>query len=218
MKHTDLRDNIIACRACNDSNILPSPRYGTGAVSKPARIMIVGQNPPREESRCKQGAWMIHYRELVDQIGPHEQLVWDLVDQFPWELRETYATQGVKCPTSGNSQPSRWQAQLKCSSWLREEIRLVRPPIILAFGDGGHDAVMMALSSNPSQPTGGPFRTRYVQPVGASVDGVVRVWSHLQPSPDARFIKIIHAPHPSKVGRFINRESWMTTILGELLP
>lgn len=213
--HRDLRPSILACRACTDPKLIPAPRYGTGAVSAPCQIMIVGQNPPHDDERCQHGAWMLHYPDKVHLLGPHELLVHELLSDFP--RAAVYATQGVKCATVGNAQPSRWQAQLKCASrWLREEIRLVRPPTILAFGDGGHDAVMMALSSNPAQPSGGPFRTRYVQPVGASVDGVVRVWSTFLGEEMGDQVKIIHAPHPSKVGRFINRESWLSILREEI--
>lgn len=222
--HSQLRELIDSCRSCKDPSLHRAPRHGTGCMTPGIRcqLMVVGQNPPQDPDRCLHGAWMLHFPNKKHLLGQHELLVHELVDSFGWPRVEIFATQGVKCPTINNKPIPRGVCQSTCAKrYLRQEINLLQPPRILAFGDVAHESVMMALDSNPSQAT--RASVRYVQPVGSSVDGVIRVWEYERwdrwenESSGAVSIRIIHAPHPSRVGRFLNREQWLGMIREEVL-
>lgn len=208
MTKDDLRSLIPACRKCGPA-VLPAPRFGTGQHVRP-RLMLVGQNPPADPDRCLHGGWMLHYpaaRACVTN-NRHEQLMLDLVVHLGLDpFSDVYVTQAIKCPTVGNATPKP-EVRRACLSWLREEIALVQPQTILAFGVWAQ----VALVNLHTPQFRGETDERPLHP-GFMVwrpnvrDGVapdlyeVRLWRN-----------VVEAPHPSVVDRFVLRDSWLRCI------
>lgn len=196
-----LRKDITACRACVHlpySAILPSPRYGWG--SKTPRLAIYGINPPVDADRCLHGAWMIHYK---DNKGPHELLVLELLTMMGIQPKEVYAGNVARCPTEANHDVGEPVFQ-NCSRFLGRELALIQPKVILAFGTMPYIHIfhqMWKLHKSYPRHVGSYDTT----PVGGSRPSNVELKRHQNQW-------IISAPHPSRVTRFIEKESWKDAI------
>jgi len=216
MQLADYPAQQFACRACQGKeDVLFAPRKGTGP-ERP-KLMLVGQNPPTDKERSMHGAWLLHYPTIAR--GPHEDLMYELIEYIGYRRSEVWATQAVKCPTPSNQAPTR-SCALRCAQkWLRWEIYRALPSVILAMGDSAHDGVMWAMMGNPFlNPV---FEVAHCEPVGRSFYTAVRRWHHRQEWLHMRLhgtetsewsCRIVHAPHPSKVTRFINKQSWLDLI------
>ena len=143
---------------------------------------------------------MLHYLDEPTRAkrGPHELLVAELLVKLGLGTGDVYGTQAVKCPTPANSIPG-YGNMMNCLHHLDTEIRDVNPKVILSFGDLTHRAVMEAMGYFF---TTACYQTWYVEPIGACIESTVKSVNN-----------IINAPHPSKVGRFINKDSWFSSIL-----
>lgn len=203
-----MRFLVSSCRKCSHdksmdaptASVFETPRFGTGNRSEP-KLMVVGQNPPRDVDRCLHGAWMLHYNtpEYMSKKGPHELLVLELLSYLKVSTADLYATQAVKCPTANNAQIE-WGNIRCCNEHLASEIRDVRPMVILAFGTRTRWAVEACFVHS------GPIKARKVEPVGQSIEAEVITSDN-----------VIYAPHPSKVGRFIHKASWFKEILASYM-
>ena len=92
-----------------------------------ARIMLIGQNPGREE--VKQG------RPFVGRSGKYLTRV---LDRFGIDRRQLYITPVVKEPTPNNRKPT----AAEIARWtpaLLEEIDRIGPRIIVLMGQVAHD-------------------------------------------------------------------------------
>ena len=114
--------NIIRCKDCSlrdecSKPVLPSNgRYN---------MMIVGEAPGRDEDKEGEGF-----------VGKSGKLLWDSIVEYGYEREDFYITNVVKCYPSETKTPSKANIK-KCSRWLDDEIKKVKPFIILSFGNTG---------------------------------------------------------------------------------
>ncbi|MFW9871911.1 MAG: DNA polymerase III subunit alpha [Candidatus Thorarchaeota archaeon] len=104
----DLRQECVA-------PVLPS----TGMNS----IMIIGEAPGMQEDINKEGF-----------VGDSGKLVWNTLREFGWQRKDFQVSNIVKCYPSRTKTPSKKHIKA-CSKWLEEELEVVKPGIILAFGN-----------------------------------------------------------------------------------
>lgn len=200
MKNNDrvkaLRAEISACTRCADiKGVCHGPRYGLGGLNVDrVPLMIVGQNPPQDALRNQHGAWMLH--QGCEE--PHEKLVSNLVNMIGLDAKTVYAVNVVKCATTGNIPPSRTLVN-NCWSYFSEEVNLANPKVLIAFGEVAQCETITKLC--PREWFIKLAQDYQVTPIGNSVHK--HVW---------RRGNVIGAPHPSIVGRFCERGSWLEQI------
>lgn len=116
----DLNEAIIRCRHCPLSETSRQALPGQGAFK--ARLMFVGEGPEFEEDQ--QG------RSFV---GPAVQLLTKMLQAINLNREEVYITHVVKCRLPENRPPLEDELEA-CQPFLKEEIRLVDPEILVALG------------------------------------------------------------------------------------
>lgn len=222
----DLRPLITACRKCHTldpltrgEDLIWAPRFGTGCapvdgVQPIPKLMIVGQNPPQDKVRCQHGAWMLHYNgpDWDHLKGPHELLVKELVEYLGLEvMREVYATQMTKCPTQGNVMAP-FRCVMACrDTYFVNELKLLKPERVLVFGTQAHNAMQQLLQHEATER--GIMHWYGVEPVGKPAFWEDRyAWHTRRWVNNQRAFDIIQAAHPSSIGRFVTKESWLRSI------
>ena len=117
----ELCQQITQCQRCealvkNRTLVVP----GEGAER--ADIMFVGEGPGRYEDQ--QG------RPFV---GPAGQFLDQLIASIKLRREQVYITNVVKCRPPGNRDPLPLEIQ-NCQPWLKEQIELIKPKIIVTLG------------------------------------------------------------------------------------
>ena len=132
-----LREACINCKMCElgwrkakrDSyEYDPHVFYGHDPTYSPPRFMIVGQNPGWNE--VKQG------KPFVGQSGANfdKELNSTTNGVIMWRRDvDFYITNVVKCFTEGNKPPTPKQVG-RCEPFLRMEIAIIKPKLVIAFG------------------------------------------------------------------------------------
>lgn len=113
---------IARCRACHlreEGNL--GPVTSTGPANAP--LMIVGEGPGSVEDDY--GAPL---------IGPSGQLLDKALASVGITRDHVYVTNIVKCRPKGNRTPTIAEGAFCADRWLREEIRLSAPKVIVALG------------------------------------------------------------------------------------
>lgn len=114
-----LRD-IEECRKCplreGCRNVVPGEGYPL------ADVMLIGEGPGAEEDRTG--------RPFVGRAG---ELLTQLLHDNGIERLETYICNVVKCRPPGNRTPTAEEAEA-CKPYLRAQVALVRPKIIMLLG------------------------------------------------------------------------------------
>ena len=115
-----LTDGVQRCRRC------PLFRDRTRAVPgegpAQAKIMVVGEGPGAEEDR-----------EGRPFVGPAGQLLTKMLQAIHLDRQEVFITNRVKCRPPGNRKPEEGELRA-CFSYLQEQIRLIKPLILVALG------------------------------------------------------------------------------------
>lgn len=111
---------VSSCRRC----ILCEERHNTvfGEGDIHAELMFVGEGPGQDEDRTG--------RPFVGRAG---QLLDKMITAMTYRREEVYIANVVKCRPPRNRVPSPDEA-LACIGYLRRQIELVRPKVIVALG------------------------------------------------------------------------------------
>ena len=120
--HDELAAAIQHCASCHlrqEGNL--GPVLSSGPV--PAPLMFVGEGPGGVEDDY--GAPL---------VGPSGQLLDKALASVGITRDRVYVTNVVKCRPRGNRTPDIAEGRFCADKWLREEIRLVAPQVIVALG------------------------------------------------------------------------------------
>lgn len=120
----ELKGQVSKCRQCPLRRKCKGPVPGVGMSS--AQIMVVGQAPEWQDDK-----------EGIAWVGPSGQYISEILEQLGWRSTDVYYTSRVKCfPGRGKFGPYKPPAVAldTCAQWLEQEIKLVRPVVILAIG------------------------------------------------------------------------------------
>ena len=115
-----LQQAVSACTRCGLAQQRHQTVFGVGA--HPARWMIVGEAPGAEEDRRGE--------PFVGRAG---QLLDAILEAVGTSRDEVFITNIVKCRPPGNRDPRPEEAEA-CSGFLKSQITLVNPRLILALG------------------------------------------------------------------------------------
>jgi DNA polymerase len=117
---------VAGCRACGLCASRAQTVFGVG--SRAARWMVVGEAPGENEDRQGQ--------PFVGQAGKlldHMLAAIGLSRQAETEQQGVYIANVLKCRPPGNRNPQPEEVA-QCEPYLRRQVALVRPRIILAMG------------------------------------------------------------------------------------
>ena len=135
LAYEKLREEILACDRCPElvksRQMYPWGKPVPGAGNVDAVIMFVGEAPG------KWGAGTTGVPFTKDRSGKFfEQLLNDVVGL---RREDVYITNVVKCCPENNRTPTKDEVE-RCLPWLKKEIELVDPALIVIMGKTAHDA------------------------------------------------------------------------------
>jgi uracil-DNA glycosylase len=119
----ELRPFALDCTACRLSATRTQVVFGTG--NPDAQLMFVGEAPGRDED--------LQGEPFVGRAG---QLLNDIIKAMKLTREEVYIANVIKCrpPENRNPEPDEMDA---CRPYIRKQIELVRPKVIVALGRFG---------------------------------------------------------------------------------
>jgi uracil-DNA glycosylase family 4 len=120
MSLDQLRDTALACEACTLCEARTQVVFGEGDPN--ARLMVVGEAPGAEEDRTG--------RPFVGRAGKLLEL---FLRSIGFERDGVYICNVLKCRPPGNRNPRPAEIEA-CSGYLRRQVELVNPGVILAVG------------------------------------------------------------------------------------
>lgn len=138
-----LYESIIACSACELRNGCRRVVPGVGPYSCDG-VMLVGEAPGSEED--------IQGEPFVGGSG---RLLTALLSANGLSRKLCYITNVVKCRPPGNRKPEPSEIDT-CKQWLIEEVRLLRPKVIVALGD----TASQTLTGLPISHVGGTYPSK----------------------------------------------------------
>lgn len=115
-----LGERARECRACRLAEGRRQVVFGSGNPN--ADLMFVGEGPGAEEDR--QG---------LPFVGPAGELLTKIIGAIELTREQVYVANVVKCRPPQNRDPLPDEV-VACRDYLREQIRLVRPRVIVALG------------------------------------------------------------------------------------
>jgi DNA polymerase len=115
-----LMARVAACKACELHQSRTQAVFGVG--SRQAELMIIGEAPGADED--KQG------EPFVGRAG---QLLNAMLQAIGLRREQVFIANILKCRPPGNRDP-RAEETLRCEPFLRRQIELVNPRVILAVG------------------------------------------------------------------------------------
>ena len=116
----ELEKRCQNCRECSLCETRTNVVFGDG--SRTAEILFVGEGPGAHED--EQG---------VPFVGKAGQLLDDMLEMIYLDRTKVYIANIVKCRPPHNRDPQ-FVEQKCCSEWLRRQIALVDPAIIVCLG------------------------------------------------------------------------------------
>ena len=124
-----------ACRRCDLWRDATRVVFGEGPA--PARVMLVGEQPGDVEDR-----------RGVPFVGPAGKLLRELLGEVGLRERDTYLTNAVKHfkwqpkGTRRIHDTPNWTEVSACDVWLRAELALVRPKVLVCLGRTATQALL----------------------------------------------------------------------------
>jgi DNA polymerase len=126
--YNSIVEAVRSCRACPLHRLRTNAVPGEGNLE--AKVMFVGEAPGRSED--EQG------RPFVGAAG---QLLNELLLKAGLRRENVYITNVVKCRPPNNRTPTEEEVAA-CVGFLRQEIALVRPKVIVALGNTAGSTIM----------------------------------------------------------------------------
>ncbi len=121
MNLEQLHQTCSTCTACKLAPTRQNVVFGEGNPN--ARLMLIGEGPGQEEDRTG--------RPFVGQAG---QLLDQILAAVGWSRADVYIANVVKCRPPNNRNPETDEVAA-CDHWLLEQIRLIRPQVIITLGN-----------------------------------------------------------------------------------
>ena len=115
-----LRRMVENCNRCELHKKRRNIVFGEGPEN--AKLVLVGEAPGREED--KQG---------LPFVGPSGELLTDMLNAVNISRKDVFITSVIKCRPPHNRTPGHEEIAA-CSFFLRHQLRLIDPPLILALG------------------------------------------------------------------------------------
>lgn len=110
------------CRACALRKGCSQVVTGEGPAR--ARLLLIGEAPGGEEDRLGRPF-----------VGPAGALLDKILVAAGLQRHESYLTNIVKCRPPANRDPTPEEAELCTQLWLRQELAVLRPQVVLTLGN-----------------------------------------------------------------------------------
>jgi len=115
-----LKKECLSCRACGLCETRNKVVFGMGKSN--AEVMFIGEGPGEQEDL--QG---------LPFVGKAGMLLDDMLEIIDLDRSKVYIANMVKCRPPKNRDPMNLE-QEACAHWLRDQIKLVNPRIIVCLG------------------------------------------------------------------------------------
>jgi DNA polymerase len=130
-----VRREAMDCRRCDLHRNATQTVFGEGPAG--ARLMLVGEQPGEvedEEGRAFVGPAGMLLREILSEVGLEERRLYvtNAVKHFKWRPRGTRRIHDTP----------NWSEIRACDHWLRLELALVRPRLLVCLGATAAQAVL----------------------------------------------------------------------------
>jgi DNA polymerase len=168
-----LREDALACTRCGLRRGATQVVFGDGTVQ--AEVVVVGEAPGADEDRTG-----------VPFVGRAGKMLDLLLGSVGFPRERVYICNVLKCRPPGNRDPQPDEVH-ECSPWLKRQIELIRPRVLLAVGRfaaqtlTGSDAPMNRLRGRVHSYEGTPLVATYHPSYLLRTPGDVRkCWEDLQ--------------------------------------
>lgn len=156
---TALRGECLACRRCQIGGQMVDDKFLANVFSNmncTAEIMVVGQNPGRDETERQEPFVGISGR-MFDQLT--EEVLGMKRSQF-------YISNCVRCYTPGNRRPTPEEVA-NCQDFLDREVKALRPKLILSLGGPAFEQLtgMHGIMKHHGNPVFSPRHRLFVFPL-----------------------------------------------------
>ncbi len=121
IKFEQLNEEII--KSCKKHPLCKTCRVIVGEGNQNAEIMLIGQNPGKEEDKLG--------KPFVGKAG---KFLDKILKKYGIERRETYITSVVKCKTPRNRKPTKKEIEF-FMPFLIKQINLIKPRVIVLMGE-----------------------------------------------------------------------------------
>ena len=120
MNLSTLRSVVAECQKCQLSESRTNTVFGSG--SENADLMFIGEAPGVDEDQ--QG---------LPFVGRAGKLLTSMLTALGYDRNDVYICNVVKCRPPGNRNPH-FQEAKECSQYLRRQIQIIAPKVIVALG------------------------------------------------------------------------------------
>jgi DNA polymerase len=141
MDWATLQQTAQSCQACQLCTGRKGIVFGTPASAQQADWLIVG-DPPTESDEAAGAPF----------TGEASVLLGNMLKAMGLNAEQVTLTPSVKCRSEGQSTGAQELAQ--CEAFLRRQVALTRPKMILAMGRYAAQALLAQTVSNPVPPLG----------------------------------------------------------------
>ncbi len=117
----ELRARALVCTDCGLSQTRTNVVFGVGSYE--ARLMLIGEAPGKNED--------LQGEPFVGAAG---KLLDTLLGEIGLQRAEVYIANVLKCRPPGNRDPRPDEID-SCKGYLREQIRLISPEVVLTLGN-----------------------------------------------------------------------------------
>ena len=129
-----LRETVLQCTACSElASTRKSVVFGAGNVA--AKLMFIGEAPGHEEDI--QG---------LPFVGAAGQLLTKIIEAIGLTRQQVFIANVLKCRPPQNRQPQPDEI-LNCEPYLKKQIELIRPRVIVALGTFAAQTLLKSGSS-----------------------------------------------------------------------
>ncbi len=115
-----LKKDCLSCRGCALCETRSNVVFGVGKPN--AEVMFIGEGPGEQEDKLGE--------PFVGRAG---QLLDDMLEMIDLDRSKVYIANIVKCRPPKNRDPLNIE-QEACIHWLRQQIKLINPRIIVCLG------------------------------------------------------------------------------------
>jgi DNA polymerase len=132
----DILKGLERCRRCLARKEAKKPVPAIGNLV-PGRIMVVGRNPRREEDESG-----------IPFVGKSGKFLDEYLLRLGLNRENVYITNTVKCHTRANREPDILEINECTKKWLDEEVRILKPKIIIILGADAYRGIFKCNLSN----------------------------------------------------------------------
>jgi len=131
----DIDKEIHNCNLCDDM-VEKFPNSKTVSIGKNSDIVILGEAPANNGWRKSGVAWY----DVNGKLLPSGVVMQKLLDELNIKLEDTYFLEAIKCYPKDRKYLNK--CSLNCRKFLLNQLKIVKPKIILSLGDSATKTIL----------------------------------------------------------------------------